>query len=62
MTTMPRYYDDLVTDYGHFSNHGNLEDDDEAVKTILGYVDSGYLHSFDTGHLPLHESSRVYSP
>ena len=56
------HYDDLVTDYGHFSNHGNLEDDDEAVNTIMGYVDAGYLHSCDTfeecveflgGHKPI---------
>jgi hypothetical protein len=40
--------DELVTDYGHFSNHGNLEDDDEAAITIMGYVDARYLHSFDT--------------
>ena len=40
--------DDLVTDYGHLSNHGNLEDDDKAVKTIMGYVEAVYLHSVDT--------------
>ena len=39
---------ELSTDYDNFCNHGRLEDDKEAVDTIMEYVRKGYLKSFPT--------------
>lgn len=53
---MPEVDDDLatmdpsesVTDFDNFTNHGQLEDDQEAMTTIQSYIDKGYLKSFES--------------
>ena len=44
----PRDLHDLATDFDSFQNYSGVEDDEEALKTLEGYWNKGYLRRFDS--------------
>ena len=46
MAVLP--FTELASDYHQFTNHGNIEEDGEAMGIIQGYIDKGYLRAFNS--------------
>ncbi len=63
----PLGVDQLAADYGSFTNYNGVESDPEALASIDGYVQRGWLCSFDSlegltdfvGGTPYSTSSRA---